>query len=180
MKIKPLEAWIGDAETFSYVAIRADERREGYVSTKPNIRAVYPFKEDGITKEDVLRILADAGVGLPAYYEWRTRSGCYFCFFQRKAEWIGLAERHPDLFAKAVAYEEKVGYESTAMRGRQYTWSGGETLRELLGRKDEIKAKHEIAMGREKTRRANAPLVEVLGDVLDDDDDTSPCQVCNL
>lgn len=180
MKIKPLEAWIGDAETFSYVAIRADERREGYVSTKPNIRAVFPFKEDGITKEDVLRILADAGVGLPAYYEWRTRSGCYFCFFQRKAEWVGLAERHPDLFAKAVAYEEKVGYESTAMRGRQYTWTGGETLRELLSRKDEIKAKHEMAMRREKTRRANAPLVEVLGDVLDDDDDTTPCQVCNL
>ena len=53
------------------------------------------------------RILADAGIGLPAYYEWRTRSGCYFCFYQRKAEWIGLAERHPDLFERAVAIERK-------------------------------------------------------------------------
>ena len=180
MKIRPLEAWIGDDETYSYIAIRSDERREGYVSTKPNIHAVYPFKDDGIVKEDVLRILEDAGVGLPAYYEWRTRSGCYFCFFQRKAEWVGLAERHPDLFAKAVAYEEKVGYEATAMRGRQYTWSGGETLRHLVARKDEIKAKHEAAMRREKGIRPRAPLDEVLGEALDDDDDTLPCQVCNL
>lgn len=180
MKIKPLEAWIGDAETYSYIAIRADERREGYISKKPNIRAVFPFKEDGINKVDVMRILENAGVGLPSYYEWRTRSGCYFCFFQRKAEWVGLSERHPDLFEKAVAYEEKVGYEATAMEGRQYTWTSGETLRELVGRKGEIKAKHEGALRRERRVQPNAPLVEVLGGALDDEDDTLPCQVCNL
>ena len=55
-----------------------------------------------------MKILDEAGIGLPDYYEWRTRSGCYFCFFQRKDEWVGLADRHPDLFEKAVAYEEKV------------------------------------------------------------------------
>ena len=63
----------------------------------------FPFIEDDIDHDGVLKILADAGVGLPAYYDWRTRSGCYFCFYQRKAEWVGLAERHPDLFARAVA-----------------------------------------------------------------------------
>ena len=76
MKIKPLEEWIGADETYSYIAIRADEHRQGYVSHKPNIHPVFPFKEDGITKDDVMRILEDAGVGLPDYYEWRTRSGC--------------------------------------------------------------------------------------------------------
>ena len=55
-----------------------------------NIEPKYPFKEDGITKEDVYRILEENGIGLPAYYQWRTRSGCYFCFFQRKSEWVGL------------------------------------------------------------------------------------------
>ncbi len=45
----------------------------------------------------IKRILADSGVGLPAYYEWRSRSGCYFCFFQRKNEWAGLLKQHPDL-----------------------------------------------------------------------------------
>jgi hypothetical protein len=91
-----------------------------------------------------------------------------------------LAERHPDLFAKAVAYEEKVGFEDTAMRGRQYRWSGTETLKELVVRKEEIMAKHEQAMRREKAARANAPLVEVLSNALDDDDSTLPCQICNL
>src|ERR1017187_9120933 len=77
MKIKPLEDWLGDDPATSYVAIRSDERnRKGYVSTKPNIEAVFPFIEEDIDHEGVLRILNDAGVGLPAYYEWRTRSGC--------------------------------------------------------------------------------------------------------
>jgi hypothetical protein len=180
LKIKPLEAWIGDDETYSYVAIRADEHRDGYISHKPNIRPVYPFKDDGIDKDGVLQILAEAGVGLPTYYEWRTRSGCYFCFFQRKAEWVGLAERHPDLFERAVAYEDKEGFEGTAMQGRQYTWSGGETLRELLARRDEIMAKHEAAIGRQQGSRRNLPLIEVLSEALDDEDDSAACLICDL
>lgn len=180
LKIKPLEAWLGDDQAVSYVGIRADEQRDGYVSTKSTITAVFPFKEDGITKADVLQILDDAGVGLPSYYEWRTRSGCYFCFFQRKAEWVGLAERHPDLFEKAVAYEEKQGYEATAMQDRQYTWSNNETLRELSDRREEIMAKHAAAMTKAAGRRKNLPLVDVLSGVLDDDDDAAPCLPCHV
>ena len=52
MKIKPLEAWIGDDATISYVAIRADEpQREGYISKRPNIRTLLPSKDDGIDKK---------------------------------------------------------------------------------------------------------------------------------
>lgn len=191
MKIKPLEDWLGDDPATSYVAIRADEQnRKGYVSTKPNISAVFPFIEEDVDHAGVLRLLDEAGVGLPAYYEWRTRSGCYFCFYQRKAEWVGLAERHPDLFERAVAIENKVlmdagaggdaSYEEQAMQGRLYTWSQGETLVELLGRKDSIMAKHEAAVERAKTARRNIPLVEVLADALDEDDDTSACTVCSI
>ena len=50
-----------------YVGLRADERRSGYISTKENIRAVFPFKEDGIDKAAVMRILDESGVGLPSY-----------------------------------------------------------------------------------------------------------------
>ncbi len=179
LKIRPLEEWIGDEVTYSYVAIRADEHRAGYVSTKPNIRPVFPFKEDGIVKDDVLRILDEAGIGMPEYYAWRTRSGCYFCFFQRKVEWVGLAEHHPELFEAAVAYEDKVRYESQAS-GEHYTWSQGETLRELIGRKDEIVSKHDQAMTRAASRRRNLPLVEILGNVLDAEDDEAPCVTCHL
>ena len=191
MKIKPIEEWIGEAPALSYVAIRADEsNRKGYISTKPNIQTRFPFIEDGIDHDGVMRILADAGVGLPKYYEWRTRSGCYFCFYQRKAEWIGLAERHPELFERAVAIERKVlrdagvdgdaDFGNQAMRGRQYTWSGGETLPELRARRDEILKRHEAAVSRASKTRANIPLIEVLTEALDEDDDTTPCTVCAL
>jgi hypothetical protein len=53
-------------------AVRADEYRDGYISTKPNFRAVFPFKEAGITEHDVRRMLDDAELGLPEYYEWRS------------------------------------------------------------------------------------------------------------
>lgn len=179
LKLKPLEQWLGDDPTFTYVGIRADENRGGYVSTKPTIRPVFPFKEDGLVKEDILTLLDKAGVGLPSYYEWRTRSGCYFCFFQRKAEWVGLAERHPDLFEQAVAYEDKQGYENSASE-RHYTWTNGETLRELRARSEEIKAKHAAAMQRAADRRTNLPLIDVLSGVLDDDDDADGCTVCHV
>lgn len=191
VKIKPLEDWLGEDPAVSYVAIRCDERnRKGYVSTKPNIQAVFPFIEEGIDHEGVLKILDDAGVGLPAYYEWRTRSGCYFCFFQRKAEWVGLADRHPDLFERAKAIESKVlrdagasgdvSYQDVAMQGRDYTWSPGETLDELIARREEIMEKHEVAMERSRRNRRNLPLIEVLSSALDEDDDQEACVVCAL
>ena len=191
MKIKPLEHWIGDDPAISYVAIRSDEaNRKGYVSTKPNIESRFPFVEDDIDHAGVMRILDDAGIGLPAYYEWRTRSGCYFCFYQRKAEWIGLADRHPDLFERAVAIEQKVlqdagvdgnaDFGEQAMKGRQYTWSGGETLVQLRARRDEILERHESAIARTARTQPNLPLVDALADVLDEDDDTSPCTVCAI
>ena len=191
MKIKPIEEWIGDDPAVSYVAIRSDEsNRKGHISTKRNIETRFPFVEDGIDRSAVLRILEDAGIGLPEYYEWRTRSGCYFCFYQRKAEWIGLADRHPDLFERAVAIERKVllqagadgdaDFGGRAMKGRQYTWSGGETLIQLRGRRDEILARHEAAVSRAATRQVNLPLMEALADALDEDDDSTPCTVCAL
>ena len=191
MKIKPIEEWIGEEPAVSYVAIRADEsNRKGYISTKPNIETRFPFIEDGVDHDGVMRILEDAGIGLPAYYEWRTRSGCYFCFYQRKAEWVGLSERHPDLFERAVAIEQKVlqdagvngdaDFKDRAMRGRQYTWSGGETLIQLLTRREEILERHEAAMSRAAKTRTNVPLIEALADALDEEDDTDPCTVCAL
>jgi 3'-phosphoadenosine 5'-phosphosulfate sulfotransferase (PAPS reductase)/FAD synthetase len=191
MKIEPIENWVGNEEVISYIAIRSDEAsRKGYVSSKKNIQARFPFIESGIDHAGVMRILADAGIGLPDYYEWRTRSGCYFCFFQRKAEWIGLSERHPDLWEKAVAIEQKImkdagadgdkSFDEFGMKGRQYTWSGGETLVQLRARKDEIMERHEKVMQREAKVAQNRPLWEILGDALDDEDGGEQCAVCAL
>jgi len=131
LKIKPFEQFVAKDTAFSYIAIRGDENREGYipkknpaVSDKPNIIPVYPFKDDGVTLSDVKRILDEGGLGLPAYYEWRSRSGCYFCFYQMIGEWQGLMERHPDLFERAKSYEKHVD-------GRQYTWCAKRSLEEI-------------------------------------------------
>ena len=191
MKIKPIEEWIGQDPAVSYVAIRSDEsNRKGHISAKSNITTRFPFVEDDIDHDAVLKILEDGGVGLPSYYAWRTRSGCYFCFYQRKAEWVGLAERHPELFERAVAIEQKVlrdagvdgdaDFGDRAMRSRTYTWSGGETLLQLRSRSDQILQRHEAAVDRAHSTRANIPLVEALAEALDEDDDTAPCTVCHL
>jgi 3'-phosphoadenosine 5'-phosphosulfate sulfotransferase (PAPS reductase)/FAD synthetase len=171
LKLKPFEDYVADDQVVSYVGIRADEDREGYISTKPNIKAVFPFKEAGITRSDVTRLLAEAGLGLPSYYEWRTRSGCYFCFFQRKNEWLGLRKNHPELFELAKTYE-KVDPES----GERYTWQQGESLEDLAlpERVAEIEARSE-----KKTRSSGSTLFAILGD-SEDEEDESACLICQL
>ena len=177
LKIRPLEKYIGNTPTYMYVGIRADEDREGYISSKENIIPIFPFKEEGITKEDVMRILEESGIGLPDYYSWRTRSGCYFCFFQRKREWVGLMDEHPDLFEKAKEYEK-----IDPKTGKKFTWSQSESLEELSRpeRVAEIREKHEQEMGKAKKQRPNSRLVQILGEALDEDDDESPCLICHL
>ena len=128
LKIEPFEKYVGDDKAYSYIGIRADEDREGYVgkkppkiSERPNITPVYPLKDAGITLQDVKRLLDGAGLGFPDYYSWRTRSGCYFCFYQQIAEWQGLMENHPELFQKAKEYEKEED-------GKKYTWASARSL----------------------------------------------------
>jgi len=162
LKLQPFEQFIGGDEVVNYIGIRADEQREGYISHKPNITGRYPFKEDGITKRDVLQMLESSGLGLPAYYKWRSRSGCYFCFFQQKIEWVGLLENHRERFVEAMAYEK----ESTAY-GERYTWSEGESLEELSRpeRVEQIKAEYARRMEMERKRiQKDMPLIKVIID----------------
>jgi 3'-phosphoadenosine 5'-phosphosulfate sulfotransferase (PAPS reductase)/FAD synthetase len=175
LKIRPFERYVGDEPVVSYIGIRADENREGYISTKPNITARYPFKEDGIVKADVFRILEESGIGVPEYYKWRTRSGCYFCFFQRKAEWVGLKENHPDLFELAKRYEK-----IDPVTGERYTWAQNESLVELETpeRVAEIKRNETKSLDKDSDL-ANRPLFQVFAE-LDDDDDEQACLICHL
>jgi 3'-phosphoadenosine 5'-phosphosulfate sulfotransferase (PAPS reductase)/FAD synthetase len=139
LKIEPLEKWIGTDKAISYVGLRADEAsRKGYMSTKQNMMSVFPFIDDGLELRDIENLLIESGLGKPSYYEWRSRSGCYFCFYQRKKEWIGLSEEHPDLFAKAQSYEAKDNFKMTSSQ-KEYTWSHGESLTNLLKRKHDVK-----------------------------------------
>ena len=161
LKLRPFEDWVKpmleDGSTvYSYVAIRADEEyREGYSSKRDSLIVKLPLKEAGIDKAGVLEILDGAGIGLPAYYEWRTRSGCTFCFFQQKIEWVRLMERHPNYFEEAKAYEK-----NAVDHGSPFTWSQGESLVELSRpeRIAQIKEEHQRRLERLRANRVPNPL----------------------
>ena len=124
LKLKPFEDYVGDDPVINYIGIRADEDRVGYISHKPNITAAFPFRDDGITYDDVLRILEESGLGLPTYTKWgRTRSGCFFCFYQQKIEWVRLKETYPDLYEQAKAYEKP-----NEINGNTFYWNKEESL----------------------------------------------------
>jgi hypothetical protein len=167
LKIKPFERYVGSDRVISYIGLRADEDREGYISGKGRISPRYPFRTDGIVKADVFRIREESGVGVPDYYKWRSRSGCFFCFYQRKSEWIGLLDRHPDLFERAAQYEKTRGEKS-------YTWCQNESLRQLALRREKIDTRQS-----QNENVANNTLSSIFGEP--DDEDVNPgCFICNL
>jgi 3'-phosphoadenosine 5'-phosphosulfate sulfotransferase (PAPS reductase)/FAD synthetase len=174
LKIKPFEKYVGENSVVSYIGIRADEpHRKGYISTKPNIKARFPFIEDGIRHVDVIRILNQhRKLGLPSYYEWRSRSGCYFCFYQQRREWVGLLERHPELFEEAKKYEKV-----DPVTGQRYTWVDGESLEELAKpeRIRQIKKEYEQRQRERAAFKPNTPLHAIFGG-----ETTAGCVVCAL
>lgn len=161
LKLRPFEQWVRPfldegGTVISYVAIRSDEDyREGYQSRKERLMTRLPFKEAGIDKASVVDILEGSGLGLPRYYEWRTRSGCTFCFFQQKIEWVRLKEKHPEAFEEAKRYEK-----SALEHGSPFTWSHGESLVELEQpeRREQIRADHARRLARAKQRARANPL----------------------
>ena len=140
MKLKSMETWLKPAldegqEIITYVGIRYDERgRVGYKPTNDLIKAKFPFIEDCIDKEGVIEILESSGLGLPDYYKWRSRSGCTFCFFQKRSEWIGLKENHPKAWEHAKSLEKQATDSASA-----FTWIKDMPLTEL--EKPEVIAK---------------------------------------
>jgi hypothetical protein len=186
LKLRPLEQWLREdldagVTVHSYVAIRADEpHRDGYQATHPNMRVHLPLRTAGVDRAGVIEILDRADVGEPDYYAWRSRSGCTFCFFQQKIEWVRLAENHPKEFAEAIEYEK------TALKdGSPFTWSHGESLNELIEpeRVEQIKADYEKRRERLRRNRPVNPLSgkapETIDDVYGIDEASGGCVICH-
>lgn len=182
MKIKPFEDFVGDDLVVSYIGIRADENREGYISQKDTIKAVFPFIEDGLIREDVFQILEDS-VGIPEYYQWRSRSGCYFCFFQRQDEWLGLKRNHPELFEKAREYEQRVRTKfdwkdgEVPIDGHGYTWSSQGTIDEMVARAEKREKELGIIAS---NKQPSEKWQEMVKNMTDDDPYDQACLVCSL
>ncbi|PAX99842.1 hypothetical protein CKO50_19215 [Pseudoalteromonas sp. HM-SA03] len=186
LKLLPFKRWVntmlskGDV-VYSYVAIRADEEhREGYTSHHPNLKIEMPFRTDNYNKAAVFDLLESSGLGIPKYYEWRSRSGCTFCFFQQKIEWVNLKERHPEAFEEAKAYEKKAIENQSP-----FLWSQGESLEDLEKpqRIAQIKSDYEARKMREKKNKPVNPLHVGLELDMDElyfaDEGNGACNICH-
>jgi 3'-phosphoadenosine 5'-phosphosulfate sulfotransferase (PAPS reductase)/FAD synthetase len=188
LKLEPFKNWVkpsleaGDT-VYSYVAIRSDEEhREGMVTQNENLKVVMPFRENGLDKASVLEILDASGLGLPKYYDWRSRSGCTFCFFQQKIEWVRLKSTHPEAFEDAKTYEK-----NALEHGSPFTWSQGEPLTDLEKpeRVAQIVTDFEIRKQRELARRRPNPLRAIpiepvdIDDLYLEDEGGGACLVCH-
>lgn len=174
MKLLPMERFVKGDTAVNYVGIRADEEARVKLSSRPNITAVYPFVQDGMVRSDILKLL-DNSTGIPKYYEWRSRSGCYFCFFQRKNEWLGLRRRHPDLFQKAMEYEENTYDPAT---GRMYTWMDRMSLRELDKIADSLPPPEIVNGGKAQKSSWQEQIIQ--DNLEDDDPHDHACAICSL
>ena len=190
MKLKSMEAWLKPAlddgqEIITYVGIRYDERgRVGYKPTNDLIKAKFPFIDDCIDKDGVIEILESSGLGLPDYYKWRSRSGCTFCFFQKRSEWIGLKENHPEAWEHAKSLEKEATENASA-----FTWIKDMPLTEL--EKPEIiarvKEQHQkqlekLKKNKQKTQQNNPFLKGEdlnIEENLALDDVSSSCLICH-
>ena len=114
-------------------------------------------------------------MGIPEYYEWRSRSGCFFCFFQRRDEWVGLAEKHPELFKRAMAMEEEVNRSFSDLSSR-YTWVEGMSLKELIAKAGDIKKDSAYKKKRATDTRS---WQEILMED-EQDDENQACMICSL
>ncbi|MEB3216163.1 MAG: phosphoadenosine phosphosulfate reductase, partial [Nostocales cyanobacterium 94392] len=90
-------------------------------------------------------------------------SGCFFCFFQQKIEWVWLMEQHPELYQKAMEYEN-------AKEG--FTWTQHESLDEMR-RPERVLAIKEEYIKRNSSKSKSAYLLDVL-----DDSETEGCASC--
>ena len=190
MKLKSMENWLKPAldagqEIITYVGIRYDERgRVGYKPTNDLIKARFPFIEDCVDKEGVLEILETSGLGLPDYYKWRSRSGCTFCFFQKRSEWIGLKENHPKAWEHAKSLEKSATNEHSA-----FTWIKYMPLTELEKPEviEKIKDQHKkqlekLKLKKDKKLQSNPFLKDEDISVEENlalDDVSSSCLICH-
>ncbi|HEY0668751.1 MAG TPA: phosphoadenosine phosphosulfate reductase, partial [Sphingobacteriaceae bacterium] len=132
--------------------------------------------EENLIRDDIFKILRESGVGVPAYYEEipyevngkvgkynRSRSGCFFCFFQRKIEWVWLYEQNPKKFFQAMEYEKE-----------GYTWMQDERLEELINPERIERIKEEFITAQERAKKNNQS--NKLIDILDAEDEG--CAAC--
>ena len=97
-KVKPLHKYFDKPSTI-YLGIAAEESHRAKDSRNPDIINEFPLIDYGIDRDGCIEIITKHGLPIPK------KSGCYFCPFQRKAQWKDLYYNYPDLYCKAKHIE---------------------------------------------------------------------------
>ena len=85
---------------FVHIGIDAGESHRASISIESQMENRYLLIEYGIDRIGCERLIQDHGLHVPM------KSGCYFCPFQKKGQFIELRKKHPDLFCKAETLEK--------------------------------------------------------------------------
>ncbi len=167
-KIFPLRDWLAGTPATLYIGLRADEDRggakeskgltvryplrevgiglEGVISIVTNAGLVPPLffwqrLHDAVVAE--LGSLAYIVKDLPPYlfnrvFAWRSRPNCFMCFYQRRYEWVGLLEFHPELFARAEHIETNTCHETNTRKKPYYFLGEDFPLSQIRARAGQI------------------------------------------
>jgi hypothetical protein len=86
-----------------------------------------PLVDADFDRKDVIKLCEKRGLLNPCY-TWRTNCSCFCCPFQRKQDWLNLAEHHPDLFALAEDWEY---WSNENSNSGGFNWNDGFSLKQL-------------------------------------------------
>jgi 3'-phosphoadenosine 5'-phosphosulfate sulfotransferase (PAPS reductase)/FAD synthetase len=147
-----------------------------------------PSYKGNVDSTTLRKIVEAMDAGKPGYYGWRSRSGCTFCFYQQKIEWLRLMDIYPDAFEEAKSYEKAA--EEERADGTFY-WLGKDTPLSSLEnqqRKQQILENHQKKYERylkKKNKRRNALQIEVkeidtdvMDDLYDEQEGGGACVTC--
>lgn len=96
------------------IGISWDEaHRANYTQRTKYINEEYPLVDKRLTRTWCIRQIVEYGWDVPP------KSGCWYCFFNRKAYWRDLWRNDPDKFWRAVELEES--YDGKRGAGTLYT-----------------------------------------------------------
>jgi hypothetical protein len=83
-----------------YIGFDAEEPQRAKPSRDLDITNTFPLIEEGIDRKGCGKIIKVAGLSLPR------KSGCYFCSFASKRDFVELRDNYPDLWCKVKKLED--------------------------------------------------------------------------
>lgn len=99
-KVEPLHDYF-QKPCFNCIGFAADESHRANLYTRDGETLRFPLIEHEFTRRKCKEYIKEHGLPIPM------KSGCWFCPFQRIDEYRLLYRKHPDLFYKAVALEQR-------------------------------------------------------------------------